>query len=195
MNKGTIVRIFAEAFLRATVIILGIAIIGFGGFFLVSVISDATGKGDGGTTQDLSDEELKRMLEEQEATAQPDSTEAGDDATSEAEVTEEPTTEEQVISSKDAKILVLNSTPTKGLAKAWADKLVGEGFATVEKGNYSAEKLTSTKIIVTTDGRGKDLVAYFNNATLVTGSAPSGVDVPTDGYDIFIIIGIEDDIK
>ncbi len=194
MNKGTIVRIFAEAFLRATVIILGIAIIGFGGFFLVSFISEATGNGNGDTTQDLSDEELKRMLEEQEATAEPDSIDTEAPVT-EPEVTEEPTTEEQIISSKDAKILVLNSTPTKGLAKAWADKLVGEGFAKVEKGNYSAEKLTSTKIIVTTDGRGKDLVAYFNNATLVTGTAPSGVDVSTDGYDIFIIVGTEDDIK
>lgn len=193
MNKGTIVRIFGEAFLRATVIILGIAIIGFGGFFLVSVISDA-GKGNNEATQDLSDEELKRLLEEQEATAEPDSTEAGEETTT-AEVTGEPTTEEQIISSKDAKILVLNSTATKGLAKAWSDKLIGEGFATVEKGNYSTEQLTNTKIIVITEGRGKDLVSYFKSASLTTGSAPSGVDVSTDGYDIFIIIGTEDDIK
>lgn len=192
MNKNTILRIFGEAFLRAMVIIMGIAILGFGGFFLVKAISGGGSNGDSKSTEELTDEQLKQMLEEQAATDEGIPTE---DTEATTEAATEATTEAPVTSSKDKKILVLNSTETKGLAKAWADKLKADGYTTVDTGNYSAERLTDSKIIVNDNSVGQDLVAYFNAATRDPGTAPTGVDVSTDGYDIYIIIGTADNIK
>ena len=150
MNKNTILRIFGEAFLRAMVIIMLIAILGFGGFFLVKVISNGANKDEAVTTEELSDEELQALLAE-EATAEDGSTVAATEATEASETTE--ATSEETVSSTEAKILVLNSTETKGLAAAWADKLKAAGFTNVETGNYSAEELTDSKIVVTEEGK------------------------------------------
>ena len=129
----------------------------------------------------------------EEATAEDGSTVAATEATEASETTE--ATSEETVSSTEAKILVLNSTETKGLAAAWADKLKAAGFTNVETGNYSAEELTDSKIVVTEEGMGQDLVSQFSNAAVTVGEAPSGIDVSTDGYSIFIIIGTADDIK
>ena len=52
-------------------------------------------------------------------------------------------------------------------------------------GDYSAETLTQTKIIVKENGAGKDLAQYFSNPVIETGTVESG-------YDIKIIIGTTD---
>lgn len=107
-------------------------------------------------------------------------------------VTEEPTTEEPVISSIDKSILVLNSTGVSGLAKAWMNKLSAAGFTKIQTGNYSLTRETQTRIYVSQEGMGKDLVEYFTDATIETGSLDSGIDVSTDGVEIFIVIGSND---
>ena len=52
-------------------------------------------------------------------------------------------------------------------------------------GDYTAATLTQTKIIVKEDGVGKDLVKYFSNPVVETGTVDTG-------YDIKIIIGTAD---
>lgn len=187
MSKNTVLRIFGEAFLRAIVIILGVAIIAFGGFFLYKVITGGSGTDDT-TEATLSDEELRQQYEQSLATEEGDSAATTEEATE--ATTEEATVEE--ISGKGYKILVLNSTNTKGLARSWADTYKADGFATVDTGNYSGGALTNSKVIVSTEGMGNDVAGYLSGATVEVGSAPSGVDVSTDGYDIFVIIGTAD---
>lgn len=194
-NKNKALKIFGEAFLRAMVIVMGVAIIAFGIFFIVRV---ATG---GGSTEvvseDLDEDVYQSMLDEEIASESAGLDEAA--ASTTEKVTTEATTEEQIISSKDLKIVVLNSTNTKGLAKAWVEKLTAAGFTNVQTGNYQAGALTSTKIIAVSEGTGKDLVAYFSGATLENGNLTSGyvlsdTSATTSDIDIFIIIGTNDDI-
>ena len=59
------------------------------------------------------------------------------------------------------------------------------GFKVKKIGDYSAETLTQTKIIVKENGAGKDLAQYFSNPVIETGTVESG-------YDIKIIIGTTD---
>lgn len=168
-------------FLRALVIILGIAIIIFGIVFLTKVMKGTDkAKVTPPTTVD------ENVL-----------TEAGvrDDLLGNTEeVTSEPVqdTTEEVVMSYDKKILVLNSTDAKGLAGRWCDKLNSYGYANTDAKDYS-ETLTTTRIVATTEGIGEDLVQYFNGATYEIGTVTENVYESTEGYDIVIIIGTNDD--
>ena len=88
-------------------------------------------------------------------------------------------------SSKGKNILVLNGSRISGLASAAKTKLESAGFKVKKIGDYSAETLTQTKIIVKENGAGKDLAQYFSNPVIETGTVESG-------YDIKIIIGTTD---
>lgn len=190
MDKKTIWKVFGEAFLRSMVVLMAILILGFSVFFIVKAVSDkkqaAKNSSEAGST--YSDDELEEMLNKENAKDT-----AGEDATSEKAATEEVTTEEVVdISSKDLKILVLNSTGVAGLAKRWMDKLSGEGFSDVKTGNYSTSAGTQTIIYVPEEGMGKDLAGYFADPVIEVGSLNSGIDVSTDGVQIFIVLGKND---
>lgn len=189
MDKKTILRVFGEAFLRSMVVLMAIVIIGFSAFFIIKVANDKKQMADNSTTEagsTYSDDELQAMLEEENAN------DTSEESTTEEPTTEEPTTEEPDIPSTDKKILVLNSTGVAGLAKSWMNKLRGAGFTDVATGNYSLGKETQTKIYVAEEGMGKDLAEYFTDATIEVGSLSSGIDVSTEGVEIFIVVGSND---
>lgn len=189
MDKKTILRVFGEAFLRSMVVLMAIVIIGFSAFFIIKVANDKKQMADNSTTEagsTYSDDELQAMLEEENAN------DTSEESTTEEPTTEEPTTEEPDIPSTDKKILVLNSTGVAGLAKSWMNKLRGAGFTDVATGNYSLGKETQTKIYVAEEGMGKDLAEYFSDATIEVGSLSSGIDVSTEGVEIFIVVGSND---
>ena len=189
MDKKTILRVFGEAFLRSMVVLMAIVIIGFSAFFIIKVANDKKQMADNSTTEagsTYSDDELQAMLEEENAN------DTSEESTTEEPTTEEPTTEEPDIPSTDKKILVLNSTGVAGLAKSWMNKLRGAGFTDVATGNYSLGKETQTKIYVAEQGMGKDLAEYFTDATIEVGSLSSGIDVSTEGVEIFIVVGSND---
>lgn len=92
---------------------------------------------------------------------------------------------EEVTSSVGLSIEILNSTKTNGLASAFQEKLVEQGMNVISIGNYEEQTLEHTKIIVKQNNYGKDLLSYFNNASIETGEL--GADV-----DICIILGTSD---
>ncbi|MGN0154735.1 MAG: LytR C-terminal domain-containing protein [Lachnospiraceae bacterium] len=189
MDKKTILKVFGEAFLRSMIVLMAILIIGFSAFFIIKVNSDKKLAAENATTETgstYSDAELQAMLDEENAN------DTSEEATTEEATTEEPTTEELNIPSTDKKILVLNSTGVAGLAKKWMDKLTGAGFSNVATGNYSLSSETQTKIYVAEEGMGKDLAEYFSDAVIEVGSLNSGIDVSTEGVDIFIVLGSND---
>lgn len=106
-----------------------------------------------------------------------------------SEVTTEGSTEAttaEEVSSKDKKIEIYNSTNVSGLAKKWKTTLTNAGYTNISKvANYDGSTISNTKIIVSQDGMGQDLVGYFSEATVEVGSLPDGVDIQ-------IIIGSAD---
>ncbi len=192
MDKKTMLRVFGEEFLRSLVVLMAILIVGFCAFFAIKVRSDKKEVAEKTTEQAStnSDEDLQAEVEEE---TEEDTEEIiTEEITTEEETTEEATTEVEEIASTDKKILVLNSTKTNGLASQWMNKLAGEGFTNVTKGNYSLSKETQTKIYVPEEGMGNDLLQYFNDAVIEVGSLDSGIDVSTSGVEIFIVIGTND---
>lgn len=195
MDKRTLLRVFGEAFLRSMVVLMAIAIIGFGTFFVVRVNSDKKNLAENNeATTEYSEQELHAMLEEENAN---DTEVTTEEATTEAATTEEMTTEVQAIPSTDKNILILNSTNVSGLAGAWKNKISSGGFSNIGVGNYNLGSETQTKIYVSQEGMGKDLVEYFSGATIVVGpleessyTIKSGATVGQ--IDIFIVIGSND---
>lgn len=174
MNKKML-KLFGEAFLKTLIVILGIAIVVFAIYLMIQVFGGDKKK-DNGSTQDVNVSTEDTGL----------STDGGDDINSTDDTTEatsEATTEQ--ISSVGHSIEVLNSTNVAGVAARWQEKLNAAGFTVSQIGNYEAETLTNTRIIVSQTGMGQDLVAQFKNATVEVGSISSGVEIQ-------IIVGTED---
>ena len=182
MKRQTAVGLFFSIFLRAIVIILGVAIVIFGIVFLTKAMKEGGDKKQNTAPPTTVDQNVL--------------TEAGVrddllDNTTEEGSTEEITTEPAVMSF-DKKILVLNSTETKGLAGRWCDKLNAYGYANTDAKDYSVT-LENTKIVAREEGVGQDLVQYFNGATYEVGVVTENVYESTEGYDIVVIIGTADD--
>jgi cytoskeletal protein RodZ len=194
MDKKTILKVFGEAFLRSMVVLMAVAIVGFGAFFLIRVNTDRKQAENTTTEQGSSHsaDELQAMLDEENAK----DTSATEEETTE-EITTEATTETPDIPSTDKNIMVLNSTSKAGLANSWKNKLSSEGFANVGIGNYSLSTETQTKIYVSEEGMGNDLAEYFTDAVVSVGTLDSGNysvqgGASMDQIDIFIVIGSND---
>lgn len=197
MDKKTMMKVFGGAFLRSLIVLVAIAILGFGVFFIIKVNSDKKNLADNTVeSSEYTPEELAAMVEQDNAVNSDGAT--SEEATTTEEVTTEaPTTEIQNIPSTDKNILVLNSTSTSGLAGSWASKLSSAGFPNVAVGNYSASSEAATKIYVAEEGMGGDLVSYFSSgATIVVGTVDASSYAVTgnglDHYDIYIVIGNSD---
>lgn len=89
---------------------------------------------------------------------------------------------------KKMNIQILNGAGIRGLAGRWQTKLAQEGYNVGGVGDYNSDTLTSTKIIVKNKNQGSDLKTYFKAATVEIGDV-------TDGYDIVIVIGAEDNFE
>ncbi len=195
MDKKTILKIFGEAFLRSMVVLMAIAIVGFGAFFIIRVNADRKQQAENSTTEQgstYSSSELEAMLEEENA----NDTESEEKATTEEVTTEEVTTEAPDIPSTDKNILVLNGTRVAGLAGSWKNKLSGAGFSSIAIGNSNLSRESQTRIYVAEEGMGKDLSEYFSDAQITVGSLNEGDYQITSGsmtqIDIFIVIGSND---
>lgn len=91
----------------------------------------------------------------------------------------------KAISSKGKKILILNGSKITGLAGSKQEELVAAGYTVPKVGDYTKEILTRTRIIVTKDGMGQDIAAYFKEPEIVVGAV-------TEGYDIEVVLGTVD---
>lgn len=185
MKKQSMVGLFFSMFLRATVIILGIAIVVFGVVFLSKVMKKEDGNDAPATT--ISPNVLTEAEGHDELLyADPsDTTEYVD-----VEDTED-TSEPEIVMSYDKNILVLNSTDEIGLAGRWCDTLNGYGYENTSASDYDTTQ-EYTRIISTTPGVGEDLIVYFSGASYEVGTVTTGTSESTDGYDIVVIIGIAD---
>ncbi len=88
--------------------------------------------------------------------------------------------------SKGLKIQVLNGGDTNGMAATVRDKLKTAGFNITKADNYSGKKVDETRIVVSREGMGEDLVKHFKNAVIEVDP-----DVGDGGLtcDILIIVG------
>ena len=168
-KQQTAAGLFFSMLFRAAVIILGLAIVAFGAFFVMQALKGNTAKDTPATT-----------LDENALT---------DSQVDDLQIT--PSTEAETVSATDRKILVLNSTDIAGLAGRWCDTLNANGYANTNASDYT-EALADTKIVAREDGVGKELVQYFANASYEVGTVTSNVTESTDGYDVVIIIGASD---
>lgn len=182
-KQQTAAGLFFSMLLRAAVIIVGLAIVAFGAFFVIQVVKgDSLKKNTPATTLDenaLTDAQVDnlQMNASTEAAA-----ESQDGAAGEADASGD---------AKSKKIMVLNSTGIAGLAGRWCETLNADGYADTSASDYS-ESLADTKIIAKEDGVGRELVNYFAAASYEVGTVTSGTSEPTDGYDIVIILGASD---
>lgn len=174
LNKKML-KLFGEAFLKTLIVILGIAIVVFAIYFMIQLF------GGGSKTEKNSTEDM--AISTSDINEDNVSSDTTDNTASEA-TTEEPTTAEP-ISSVGHKIEILNSTDVAGVAAKWQGTLQSAGFTVDTIGNYETETLTSTRIIVSEEGMGQDLVSYFQNASVEVGTISSGAEIQ-------IIVGTED---
>lgn len=173
-KKPSATGIFFSMFLRAVVVILAIVIACLV-FALIRSLIHGKGKEDGSTENGTSV-----------------STENQQDPLLTAQATEAPT--EAPKANFDIKIAVLNGTQTSGLAAAWKEKLNGEGYTSVEAGNYMSE-ISTTKIFYLKEGVGKELESYVPGATVETEAIKvDDTDVNLSELDVVIVIGTDHDI-
>lgn len=182
-KQQTAAGLFFSMLLRAGVVIMGIAILVFGSWFVLQAVKGAKGGANAPATtlsdNALTDADVDELLtvevtEEGEAAA-----EGGDGQNAEA------------TDVKNMKILVLNSTDIAGLAGRWCETLNADGYANTNASDYS-EALTDTKIVSKHEGVGENLKSYFASATYEVGEVTSGTTEPATEYDIVIIIGASD---
>ena len=89
-------------------------------------------------------------------------------------------------SSKDYSIEIYNAAYVSGLAGQWESYLEGEGYSISLVDSYQEEgPLSQTRINVTQDGMGQDLLTYFPDAEI------NVVDSISTGGDIQIYIGTD----
>lgn len=177
-KRQTAAGLFFSMLLRAAVIILGIAIVVFGAYFVMKAVKGDSKSDAPATTLDenaLTDSQIDDLQMNP-------STEAAQDTAA---------PEETSADAKNCNILVLNSTDIAGLAGRWCETLNADGYANTKASDYT-DALSDTKIIAREDGLGTELVGYFASASYEVGTVTSGTAEPTDGYDIVIIIGASD---
>ena len=88
--------------------------------------------------------------------------------------------------SKSASIQVLNGGYTNGRAGEVQDLLNNEGYNVADIDTYDDTKKEETRIYVSKDGLGEDLIPYFNNAVVIKDTKL------TVDYDIVVVIGTDE---
>ncbi len=80
-------------------------------------------------------------------------------------------------SSKGYRIEILNASGISGLAALYEKQLLEEGYTVTHIGNYTLGTLTESRIIVRSNGLGKDLLGYIGKANVETSELPEGIDI------------------
>lgn len=91
---------------------------------------------------------------------------------------------ESIGDSKDLRIEILNGGSVNGIATTYSNKLEGNGYDIVSVGTYDGNRVEETRIIVSQEGMGEDLVEYFEEAEIINMPVELSPNV-----DIRIIIG------
>lgn len=120
--------------------------------------------------EQVTEEETTEEDSEAEATTEETSGKSKKKASKKEDASEDDETDESekksVVSSKECKIEIYNSTKINGLAAKWKSYLAGEGYqisATETEKRYS---LKDPVIYVSEEGMGEDLLEYFPNAKI-----------------------------
>ena len=122
-KQQTAAGLFFSMLLRAAVIILGLAIVAFGAFFVLQAVKGGVKKSGPATTLDAN-----ALTDAQTDDLQMNpSTEASAEDTQEAQETGD---------AKGKNILVLNSTGIAGLAGRWCETLNADGYANTNASDY-----------------------------------------------------------
>lgn len=101
---------------------------------------------------------------------------------------EDNTEQPEYSSSKELAIYIYNGSKINGLAAAYREKLSADGYTIAGINNYNGAVLTNTKIITKEEGRGYDLLSYFDDAIIEAGTPPTGADIQ-------IILGTNDRLE
>ncbi len=176
-----VLRLFLETMLRALVIILAIGIIIMGALLIKTLINNNS------LTESKETENGSEIVTEADDSDDLTFTNGtADDSSSDGE--------SEGVSSVDAKILVINAAGVSGVAGSWKTTLESMGYSSVEVGNYVAGTLSTTKVCVSGDYDGSDLVSNFSSPELSTVDSlnSSDFDMTVGDYDIVIIIGTSD---
>ncbi|MDO5127892.1 MAG: LytR C-terminal domain-containing protein [Eubacteriales bacterium] len=178
MKKQSAAGLFFSMFLRAAVVILGIAIVSFGIVILMKVIKHDNRQIAPATTvgENVLTEAGGRDEQIYETTG---------------ETTQAPVVDENAEPAYHKNILVLNSTNIQGLAGRWCERLNTAGYVNTFASDYSTAQET-TRVISKTEGVGTELVEFFNGASYEVGDVTEGTSTSTTNYDIIIIIGTSD---
>lgn len=96
--------------------------------------------------------------------------------------------ENATVSSKDAKIEVLNGGSVAGLAQITSDRLEENGYTVVNIGNYEGEREQNTRIFVRKEGLGEDLKEYFEDSTVIVDDSALSENV-----DVQIVLGLAEE--
>lgn len=180
MKKQSAVGLFFSMFLRATVVILGIAIVIFGIVFLTKVMQK----------DDEGDKSVVTTVNENVLYDPGVRDDLLDNSTEEAENTDTEEPGEPVVS-YDIMIAVLNSTDVGGLAGRWCDTLNEMGYESTYASDFSNTQ-DNTIIVAKNEGVGKELVELFDGATYQVGDIPEGSYEDLSEYDVVIVIGNAD---
>jgi hypothetical protein len=177
-----IFKLFMETMLRAAVIILAVGIVIMLALLIktISKNKDAKNSKDTNVNTELSTE----------PTDPDDSTFNSDGETADGEDGTAGTT----VNSTDANVLVINATGTSGVAGSWKTKLEGNGYTSVDVGNYSAGINSTTKICTSGEYDGADIAEYFTSPEMDTIDSldASQFDMPVGDYDIVVVVGSSD---
>lgn len=182
-------KLFMETMLRAAVIILGICII-----IMIALL-------------------IKTIHKNNEAAKEKDNT-VGSDILTEADDPDDPTFTDDAGQSaelgeenqdaggnaeaagdiKNANILVINASGTSGVAGSWKSTLEGEGYTSVEVGNYLPGIITTTQVCTANGYDAADLASKFTSPEISTVSEldASSFDMTISNYDIVIVVGTND---
>lgn len=186
-----VVKLFMETMLRAAVIILGIGIV-----IMIALLIKTTRankeqiKNKQNTTNNNivteADDPDDPTFNNNGGSSNEGEANAGDDGTGGSA--------EPAGDIKNAKILVVNASGTSGVAGSWRDTLQGEGYTSVEVGNYLPGINSTTKVCVSGGYDASSLTGKFTSPETgtVDSLSNSSFDVTATDYDIVIIVGSND---
>ncbi|MBP3326708.1 MAG: LytR C-terminal domain-containing protein [Coprococcus sp.] len=190
-------KLFMETMLRAAVIILAVCIV-----IMLALLIKTVNKN---KKNEKKTEETKKVTELSTEEIDPDdptfngnggSGGSGSEDGSEANTSEDGSGDAEGTSSdiKSAKIAVINSTGTQGVAGTWKSVLEADGYTSVEVGNYITGVNSTTQICVSGTYDGSGLAEKFNSPTMgkISDLNAADYDVTLENYDIVIVVGTSD---
>lgn len=117
--------------------------------------------------------QISSLIKQTEAADTSDSS-GGDSATD----SDDDTGTTSAVDSREYSLELYNSAYVSGLAAEWEEYLEEEGYTITLVDSYQDEgPLSTTRIVVTEEGMGEDLLEYFPNATISVDDIDTGGDI------------------